>query len=661
VKAATRHVLTVVISAATLYASSYVVVTQGGVAGTWRVEVPGQAAPWEAVFRVDESNLIGAVSVGATTFGTEIYNGSTDGRMLTFKFDIGPRTVTMTGTVGNDTIDFVWDSAPRPGFNRPDPTDPMFGDAAPRNVTATRAPDATDRVAEAAAHARQPPHVTFDRLLHADAEPHNWLTFSGALAGWRYSLLTQLTSANVKNLELAWLWQHDDSPSPFESTPLVVDGVLYTVKTNDVVALDGKTGRVLWTFHYTPSGFHALYRTNRGLAILGSTLFMGTLDAHLVAIDAFSGRLRWDVAVANSTDPTCQERDCYFITHAPLVVKDKIVVGTSGGDGKVRGFIAAFDAASGKEVWRFHTVPGPGEPGHETWFDDAWKTGGAAVWNTGAYDAELNLTYWGTGNPGPADQHGTDLLYSDCVVALDADTGTLRWYYQFTPHDAVDWDATQIPVLTDLQWRGRQRKVMLFANRNGLFYVLDRASGEFLAGTPFVEVNWMTGFDHDGRPLRTARAPLDIDHEFSPTGTLKPGPGEVGATNWYPPSYNPRTGLLYVPFSNIVPSPRYGAIRALDPITGDRKWEFRRESAIFQSGTLATASGLVFAGLLGQYATGRAIDGQFYALDGATGQLLWQFSLPGSIKSGVMTYAVDGKQYVAVAAGNTLFAFSMRE
>ena len=321
-------------------------------------------------------------------------------------------------------------------------------------------------------------------------------------------------------------------------------------------------------------------RVNRGLAILGDTLFMGTLDARLLALRASTGEVIWNTAVADLADPACQGGYCYSITHAPLVIKDKVIVGTAGGDWRIRGFVAAFNVATGKEVWRFHTIPAPGEPGNETWAGDSWKTGGTGVWNTGSYDPDLNLTYWGMGNP-QGDKLQGDSLYSDSVVALDADTGKLRWHYQFTPRDDRDWDAGQVPVLVDLEWQGQPRKVMLWANKNGLFYVLDRRTGQFLLGKPFVEVNWMKGFDASGRPLRVTIA----------TGTaVKP----YGATNWYPHSYSPRTGLLYVPTPF---DAQTGALKALDPRSGEMKWEFPLTGTTHASGILTTATDLLFSGV----------------------------------------------------------------
>ena len=665
-------------ASAILSATCALTYAQTGPVGTWKVEGVGVPFPWELVLRADGPNgLVGAVSSCASRQGAfEISEGEIAGNTITFKCKSGDgqRTVTLSGRIAGDEIAFRWQKQfPEGGVPGP-PTDGLFGESAPPQFVAKRAPNATDAIAELADRARR--YVTFDRILHASQEPQNWLTYSGTVNGQRYSPLTQITPANVKNLELAWLWQAQSSLR-FEATSLVVDGFLYTVQApNDVVALDAKTGHLLWTYPYKPlpraraSGGGG--QPNRGLAILGDKLFMGTLDAHLLAISASTGKLLWNTTVADAEDPACQ-RLCYVITHAPLVVKDKVIVGVGGGEGPIRGFIAAYDVVTGKEAWRFYTIPAAGEPGNETWSGDSWKTGGGGVWNTGAYDPDLNLTYWGTGNPYPwstandAEGGNTrlgDNLYTESVVALDADTGKLKWHYQFTPHDNMDWDATEVPVLTDIQWQGQARKVMLFANRNGLMYVLDRVTGEFLMGKPFVEVNWMTGFDPRGRPLKV---PGKTDGPEKTT--IMPGNG----TNWYPPSYSARTGLFYIPSwergttmtGMSGQGPGYGAMRAFDPRTGERKWEFVRKDAVFTSGALTTASDLLFTGVWGDSYSGdtaaRLADGYFYALDALTGKLLWQMSLAGSVQSGPMSYSVGGKQYIAVAAGNTLFAFALRQ
>jgi len=521
--------------------------------------------------------------------------------------------------------------------------------------------------------------VSFDRLLRSSAEPGNWLTYSGNLQSHRHSPLTQVTPANVKNLDLQWVFQ-SLSLEKFEATPIALDGVLYTVQPpNDVVALDGATGRTYWTYSYKPStqARPCCGLVNRGLAILGDTLFMGTIDGRLVALDAKSGREIWNVAVAGA-----RVEAGYNFTVAPLVVKNMIVVGPAGGDFGIRGFIAAFDPATGREKWRFYTVPGPGEPGNTTWAKDSWMHGGASVWVTGSYDPDLNLMYWGTGNPGPdwnGDGRMGDNLYADSVIALDPDTGKLKWHFQFTPHDEFDYDSTQVPVLADIEWQGRPRKVMLWANRNGFWYVLDRATGEFLSGKPFTKVTWTSGLDAKGRP----------QHQVTPTADgLVVYPHLAGGTNWYSPSFSPRTGLFYVPtwqdghatftkgpaeyvegrafigtfptgttlsingtqVNRRLPGEGHGAILALDPKTGDKKWEFAMND-ITDAGVLTTASDLLFSG-------GR--EGFFFALDARTGALLWKAPVGGIVQAAPMSYAIGRRQYVAIAAGNSLYSYALK-
>jgi alcohol dehydrogenase (cytochrome c) len=522
--------------------------------------------------------------------------------------------------------------------------------------------------------------VSFDQILEAASRPEDWVTYSGGLSGQRHSPLTGITPANVANLELQWVFQAR-SLDKFEATPLVAGGVLYTVQApNDIVALDAATGRVFWVYSYIPSPLARLCcgRVNRGLAILGTTLFMATIDGRLIAVDAKTGGLVWNVAVGGA-----RPEAGYSFTVAPLAVKDKVIIGAAGGEYGVRGFLAAFDARTGREVWRFHTVPGPGEPGNETWSGDSWKTGGASVWVTGTYDPDLNLTYWGIGNPGPdwnGDGRLGDNLYSDSVVALDADTGRLRWHFQFTPHDEFDYDSVQVPVLADIPWQGATRKAMLFANRNGFFYVLDRTTGRYLLGKPFAKVTWTSGLDANGRPRDVLQLTAD--------GVLA-SPGVQGATNWYSPSYSPRTGLFYVPswldtYSTFIkrpveyregqrftgalpampirlltpgppinrrrPEDGYGAVLAIDPRTGEKRWEFAMADVI-DAGVLTTASDLLFSG-------GR--EGYVFALDARTGALLWRANVGGSASNGPITVAVGGRQHVAFAAGNALFAYALR-
>lgn len=520
--------------------------------------------------------------------------------------------------------------------------------------------------------------VSWERLDQAGREPQNWLTYSGTNWGQRHSGLGQITRDNVKQLQLKWVFQ-STSFEKNEASPLVVDGVLYTVQMpNDVVAMDAATGRIFWTYSHKPAAAARVCcgRVNRGLAILGDTLFLGTIDGRLIALDAQTGKAVWNVAVA-------RPEAGYSLTLAPLIVKDKVIIGTAGGEYGIRGFVAAYEAKTGKEVWRFYTIPAPGEPGNETWAGDSWKTGAGSIWLTGSYDAELNLTYWGVGNPGPdwnGDTRKGDNLYSDSVVALDADTGKLKWHYQFTPHDELDYDAVQIPVLADAEYGGRKRKLMFWANRNGLYYVLDRVTGEFLLGKPFTKVTWMDGFDEKGRPRKlNAAAP-------TPQGT-KVFPSVQGGTNWYSPSYSPRTGLFYIPawldtYSVFVKRdepyqegqrfmggfPRtsfglnrgeqanrrgkeegHGAVLAVDALTGERKWQYDFVD-VTNGGILTTATDLLFTGNR---------EENFLALDARSGELLWKSNLGGNFVNGPITYMVKGRQYVAVAAGNSLFVFGL--
>ena len=521
--------------------------------------------------------------------------------------------------------------------------------------------------------------VSWDRLQNTQREPQNWLTHSGSSLSQRHSALAKIHPGNVKELELKWVFQ-SASFEKFEATPLVVDGILYTVQApNDIVAIDAATGRIFWTYNYSPSKESRVCcgRVNRGLAILGDTLYMGTIDARLIAVDAKTGKPLWNIAVA-------RPEAGYSLTHAPLIVKDKVLVGVAGGEYGIRGYITAYDAKTGKEAWRFNTIPGPGEPGNETWAGDSWKTGGGSIWVTGSYDAETNLTFWGIGNPGPdwnGDERAGDNLYSDCVLALDADTGKLKWHYQFTPHDVLDYDAVQVPVLGDIQHKGRTRQVLMWANRNGIYYVLDRKTGEFLVGKPFTKVTWMDGFDLKGRPQKVAAAAPSRE------GTLV-YPGVQGGTNWYSPSFSPKTGLFYIPawnntFSTFVKTPDtykegqrfiggyprtsfglnrgvqantrkpeegHGAVMAVDAATGEKKWQLDFID-VMDSGILTTTTDLLFAGNREEH---------FYAIHARTGEVLWRTSLGGAIANGPITYAVNGQQYVAVAAGNGLFVFGLR-
>ncbi len=516
-------------------------------------------------------------------------------------------------------------------------------------------------LAAAAAQAQVP----FERIRAAESEPGNWLTYSGNYRGHRFTSLKQITPANVAALKPVWVYQTNDL-NKFETSPLVIDGVVYISEPpTGAAALDARTGRPLWFYRREmPRDIRPCCgQVNRGLAVLDDSLFLGTLDAHLVALDIRTGKVRWDVPVADY-------KTGYSITVAPLALKDKIIVGVSGGEFGVRGLVDAYDSKTGRRMWRFWTVPAPGEPGSETWSGDSWKTGSAATWITGSYDADANLLYWGTGNPGP-DYNGEirdgDNLYAASVLALDATTGKRKWHFQFTPHDVHDWDSTHVPVLADVQVRGVPRRVALVANRNGFYYVLDRLTGEFLSGTQFAKQTWAKGLDDRGRPvLLPGKDPTADDNPIYP--------GMHGGTNWFSPSFNPETGTFFVAVREegvryFIEKPRYsagewyagggiggipgvepsGSIKALEANTGRTIWEFKLQSPPW-AGLLSTASGLVFGG---------SSEGFFFALDAATGKPLWRFPAGGPIFANPVSFLSGGRQHIAVAAGHALFAFAL--
>jgi alcohol dehydrogenase (cytochrome c) len=504
------------------------------------------------------------------------------------------------------------------------------------------------------------------RLRNAAAEPHNWLTYSGNYQGHRHSALAQITPANVAGLVPLWVYQSREGGKS-ETSPIAVDGVVYiTEKTHIATALDGRTGRPLWSYRRPkpPPVPTCCGEVNRGVAVLDDALYFCTLDAHLVSLDMRTGKVRWDVTVADY-------KTGHSLTLAPLAVKDKIVIGISGGEFGIRGFIDAYDARTGQRAWRFWTVPAPGDPGSETWKGDSWKKGGAPAWVTGSYDPQLNLLYWGTGNPAPdynGDVRPGDNLYSDSVVALDADTGKLRWHFQFTPHDLHDWDSNQVPVLIDATVGGRPRRLLAQANRNAFFYLLDRETGAFLLGKPYARQSWARGLDAKGRPI--------VLPNTSPTdaGNLV-FPGLAGATNWFSPAYDPSTGLFFVQANedyaqvfykhppdykpgskfeggaarDIEGSEHHGEIKAIEALTGKIRWTFKQQAPV-SAGVLHTAGGLVWSGNR---------EGWFFALDARTGKPLWRFQTGGLIWSNPVSFAVDGRQVVAMAAGQALFVFGL--
>jgi alcohol dehydrogenase (cytochrome c) len=510
--------------------------------------------------------------------------------------------------------------------------------------------------------------VTYDQLLHADSTPQNWLMYGGDYFSQRFSRLTQINRENVHLLKPAWMYQPSHTgEAPIESSAVVVGGVLYiTEPPSTVTALDARLGTKIWSWSpRLPERLYTIgvHRSNRGVAVLGDTVYVGTLDAHLVALDAATGEVRWSTHVDDNGHG-------YAMTGAPRVLNGKVVVGISGGDVDIRGYIDAYDAKTGKRLWRTHTIPAPGEPGSETWAKDMTGLGGGGTWGSGSFDPELNLIYWGTGNPAP-DYNGSmrpgDNLYTDCVIALDADTGKMKWYFQFTPHDTHDWDSIQVPVLFDATVDGKPRKLLALANRNGFYYVLDRVSGAFVAGTPFVTETWAKGLDENGHPI------LNQNTEPTREGTLL-FPDGHGGTNWNSPSYSPLTKMFYVSSREIsaytvagkdrVDFPgfggggrvtlggddAYGAIRALDAVTGKRRWEYKI-LAPTEVSTLATAGGLVFSG---------SDEGNFFALDASTGKLLWDFTVGGSeAGSNFVTYETAGKQYLIAASGDAFVAFTL--
>ena len=510
--------------------------------------------------------------------------------------------------------------------------------------------------------------VTWERLVNAADEPENWLMYSGTLDSQHFSGLDQIHNRNVGELELKWAYQIPQLDRA-ETVPLVVDGVMFiTEAPSNVVAVDAATGRQYWRYnHELPDDLRICCgRNNRGVAILGETLYMSTLDARLVAIDARTGNLVWNTEVADY-------RSGYSKTAAPLIVKDKVVTGIAGGEFGIRGFIDSYDATTGDLDWRADTIPGPDHPDNQTWAGESWRTGGSASWITGAYDPDLDLVYWGTGNPGPdwnGDVRMGDNLYSDSAMALNMETGGLEWYFQFTPHDVHDWDAIQVPILADLRMGGETRKVMMWANRNAFYYTLDRETGEFLVGKPFAKQTWAEGLDSNGRPIRVP------DTFPTPEGTLV-SPPVGGGTNWFSPAYSPRTELFYVQAydgedvfykrdEDYVEGDRYtggggqrplptdayqSAIRAIDPKTGDIRWEFQIQPRS-TAGIMATAGDLVFSG---------SIDGYFYALDAVSGEELWHIAVGSRVHSSPMSFAVDGTQYVTIAAGNVVYTFGLRD
>jgi alcohol dehydrogenase (cytochrome c) len=495
----------------------------------------------------------------------------------------------------------------------------------------------------------------------------NWPSYNGDYSGQRFSSLDQINPKNVASLRAQWVFHAPNSDS-LEVTPVVLDGMMLVTSANDAYALDAQTGRVVWHHaHPITEGLidDASQHHNRGVGVWGSSVYMETDNAHLLCLDARSGHLRWDVAYTDGNRN-------YGATSAPLVVNGKVLVGTSGGDDGVRGFVSAFDADTGKLVWQFWTIPAPGEPGSESWLGNSYLHGGGTTWMPGTFDPDLNTIYWGTSNPAPDFDGGPrpgDDLYTDCLLALDADTGKLKWYFQFTPHDLFDYDAVETPVLIDTVYQGIPRKLLVEANRNGFLYVLDRTNGKFLSAVQFAEkLNWAKGIDAQGRPIRTEAMPAAKGTRICP--------GISGATNWYSPSYNPATKLFYflalescdiylLNSEKFTPGQTYYSTGTKNSpgdnlqkillayrLDSDKpEWKYPQFGSGHSSGgTMSSAGGLVFFGDDSQ---------SFEAVDALSGNPLWHFNTGQNIRASPMSYAVNGNQYVAIAAGSNVFSFGL--
>ena len=498
---------------------------------------------------------------------------------------------------------------------------------------------------------------TYQDLLKPD--PNNWLHYSGTYDAQRHSLLKQINTGNVGNLQVQWMY-HMTGAVDFEAVPIVVDGIMYISQWNRVEALDARAGRLIWQYLRPP----ATRGWQRGVAVYQGRVYVGTVDSSLVALDAKTGNLLWESKAVGE--------GIRMLGAAPLIAKGKVVV---GGSGKGGGWVQAFDAETGKHAWTWNVIPKPGEKGIESWEGDSWKLGGGPVWATGSFDPELNAIFWGTGQPGVdfvGEIRKGDNLYTDCVVALDIDTGKMKWYFQNTPHDVHDWDSEETPVLVNAVFKGQMRKLLVQANRNGFFYLLDRTNGKFLQATPFVsKLTWANGMTEDGRPIVVAGSEPTVEGS-------RVCPSTAGATNWPSPAYSPDTklfylvvqegcGITYKSSNNFQPgAPGSGTgylespkdqenwqlhVRALDLTTGKTVWSYMQVgSKHYGPGVLSTAGGILFAG---------EQQGQFTALDAKTGKVLWHFNTGGLITAGPVTYSVDGKQYVAIGSYANVFAFAL--
>jgi alcohol dehydrogenase (cytochrome c) len=494
-----------------------------------------------------------------------------------------------------------------------------------------------------------------------------WAMYNGQPSGNRYSTVTQITLGNVSRLAPQWVFTLPNV-SQGQVTPVVVDGVMYVSAANDLYALDAGSGRQIWNYRRPRTrGLTgvAARGVNRGVAVSGDRVFMATDHAHLISLNRASGALLWETEMADW-------RQNYNGTGAPMIVGNLVISGIAGGDEGARGFVAAYDQATGKEVWRFWAVPPRGEPRSDSWKGSAIDHPGAATWMTGSYDAELDTLYWAIGNPGPdmiGDDRQGDNLYSDSVVALDPKTGRRKWHFQFTPHDVHDYDAQEPIVLVDATWQAKPRKLLLQANRNGYFYVLDRVTGEYLSGTPFIKnITWASGLTKEGRPI--------VVPDMEPTREgRRVCPSLEGASNWYSASFSPRTGFFYVQtndkcgiFTRVdqtweagkgfmggtfaaAPEPARRVLRAIEIQTGRIAWELPQLGNVDSwGGVLATASDLVFFG---------DDSGAFAAADAKSGKRLWSFQASQVWKASPMTYVFDNRQMLAIASGPNILAFGL--
>ncbi len=487
--------------------------------------------------------------------------------------------------------------------------------------------------------------------------PDSWPTYNGDYSGRRHSTLTQINAGNVKGLSLAWIYQMPGNTA-IKATPLLINGILYISTQDNAYAIDARTGRELW--HYTWASKGGNHLSNRGMGALGDTLYFETPDCHLVALNMADGKERWNKEI-------CDLDLFYYGSVAPVVIKNHVMIGVSGDDIDNPGYVEARDPATGERQWRWWSVPQKkGDPGSETWPDEeTMKHGGGMTWQPVTYDPELNLVYVTTGNPQPVIAHKNrpgDNLFTGSIVALDADTGKMAWYFQSSPHDTHDWDSTETAVLFDGTVDGRPRKLLGQAARNGHFFVLDRTNGKAITSAEYVKTNWSLGYDEKGQPIPNPKKMPQID------GTLV-SPNQGGATNWQSPTFSPQTGLFYVNTTRAYsvyyvydPDDRpagWGGtdrggwsetmLQAIDYKTGKIRWSHPWENG-GRSGLLSTAGNLIFTGGSGNV---------FEALNATTGEFLWGTRLPASVTNGPMTYELDGLQHVVVAAGTSVVAFVM--